>query len=341
MVSTRSKSSQFYEFLGNQHDRLRWIYRLISHVYHRFKLNTGQLRDLRLASATPSKTFTFQADGLTLVGDFYAPKAPHKASTILLLHGSSVFGRKLSLMRSLAGEFQKLGYAVLTFDLRGYGASQDPQDYTPEAFDFANDVRAAIDYAIAQTPEYAERFYVIGHSFGGAVALAAQAKDPRIAKIVSFGPPRRLSERFLNPEAREKKKLLVRWQADMQLSQPLDFQMWQQVLQPLNIENYIKPFCQPNHTPVFLIDAEQEPEADLAFLREIYRQIKPPAAYWTVPATDHYLGTGFLFGIPCYSRRLLLTFVRRVDQWLQQPNTLSDTPTHDSCTKKNGSMVVP
>lgn len=322
MVITFSKSS-FYEWFGNQYSHLRWIYRLISHFYHRFTgFHFNQLKKLQIANVPPSETVAFYSNDLKLIGDFYQPKGEDKGETILLIHGSSIFGRKLSLIRALAGEFQQQGYAIFAIDLRGYGESDDPKTYTPEAFDFAQDVRSAIDFLTRYAPAHARRFYVIGHSFGGAVALAAQAADSRVAKIVSFGPPRRLSERFLNPEAREKKKLLVRWQADMQLDQPLTFELWQQVLQPLNIENYAKAFAEVGHTPVFFIDAEEEPSADLEFLRTFYRRVAPPAAYWTVPTTDHYLGTGFLFGQPCYHKGIIQAFVNRVDQWLQQPDEL-------------------
>ncbi len=322
MSITLSKSD-LYEWFSHQHSRLRWAYRLISHFYHRFTdLQLNQLKELQIANFSSSKTVTFYSNGLKLIGDFYQPEVKHKDETILLLHGSSIFGRKLSLIRAWAREFQQQGYAVLAFDLRGYGESDDPQSLTPEAFDFAQDVCSAIDFLVSHAPDYGKQFYVIGHSFGGAVALAAQAIDPRIAKIVSFGPPRRLSERFLNPEAREKKKLLVRWQADMQLDQPLNFGLWQQVLQPLNIENYAEAFSKPGHTPIFLIDAEKEPLADLEFLRTFYQGVTQPAAYWTVPNTDHYLGTGFLFGQPCYHKGTVQAFVNRVDQWLQQSENL-------------------
>jgi pimeloyl-ACP methyl ester carboxylesterase len=221
-------------------------------------------------------------------------------------------------MRVLALAFQRQGYAVLCFDLRGYGESDDPTPDKPGAFNFAQDVSAAIDWVEENAPEVADHIYVIGHSFGGAVALAAQAHDARVEKMVAFGPPRRLSERFLNPEAREKQKLLVRWQSDMQLNQPLSFDLWQHVLRPLNIENYGKAFSEPDHTPVFLIDAENEPPADLAFLRDFYQKTNESVDYWTVPNTDHYLGTGFLLGQPCYHTTFIHPFVNRVDQWLQK-----------------------
>ncbi|PSB19816.1 hypothetical protein C7B61_19090 [filamentous cyanobacterium CCP1] len=322
MVMTFNKAG-LYELFSHQHSYFKWLYQIVSHFYHRFTaFQWNQLKDLRLATFPPSKTIAFNSDHLKLVGDFYSPKGKSKAETILLLHGSSIFGRKLSLIQALAGEFQRQGYAVLTFDLRGYGESDDPQPNTPEAFNFAQDVRSAIDWLSRHEPEHSKQIYVLGHSFGGAVAFAAQAADSRVEKIISFGPPRRLSERFLDPEAREKQKLLVRWQADMQLNEPLSFEVWHQVLQPLNIENYAQYFATPGHLPVFLIDAEQEPEADLLFLRNFYQGTVPPFEYWTVPQTDHYLGTGFLLGLPCYNQSTVQMFVRRVSQWLQQTHEL-------------------
>lgn len=309
--------SRIYQVLSNHYPRLKWVYSLISQVYHRFTpFRLADLSKLRLATGGSSQRIDFTVDGLRLVGNFYRPRDQTQNATILLLHGSSIFGRKLSLMRALALEFQRQGYAVMRFDLRGYGESDDPSTYTPESFNFAHDVSAAINWLEKMAPEQAEHLYLVGHSFGGAVALAAQAEDKRVEKIVSFGPPRRLSERFLNPEAKEKQKLLVRWQADMQLPRPLAYDAWAKVLEPLNIENYLDDFATPGHTPIFLIDAAHEPEADLAFLRRLYGQIIPPADYWTVPNTNHYLDTGFVLGLPCYNTETVRLFVDRVGQWL-------------------------
>lgn len=316
MLVSQGKA-RFYESFSDQHQYWKWLYRLISHFYHRYhRLELKQIPHLQIASPRPTKTVQFYADSLRLVGDVYLPQENPTASTIVLLHGSSVFGRKLTLMRALATEMRALGYAVFVFDMRGYGESADPTEYSLKNFDFAQDVTSAIDYLKAHYPEHSENIYVFGHSWGGAVALAAQARDRRIQKTISFGPPRRLSERFLNPEAQEKKKLLMRWQADMQLHRPISFDLWQQVLEPLNIENYVEAFAQENQKPIFLIDAENEPAADLSFMRNIDRQTSSQVQYWTVPSTDHYLGSGFLMGIPCYDKNVVANFVNRLHQWL-------------------------
>lgn len=316
MLVSQGKA-RFYQSFSDQHRYWKWLYRLISHFYHRYHhLELKQIFNLRIASLQPTKTVRFSADNLQLVGDVYLPRENSTASTIILLHGSSVFGRKLTLMRALAQEIRALGYAVFVFDMRGYGDSQDPSEYTLKNFDFAQDVVSAVDYLKTHYSEQCQNLYVFGHSWGGAVALAAQARDSRIQKTISFGPPRRLSERFLNPEAREKKKLLMRWQADMQLNRPISFDLWRQVLQPLNIENYIDAFSKSTQKPIFLVDAENEPAADLQFLRDIYRTSSNQVQYWTAPQTDHYLGSGFMFGIPCYDKETVSQFVVRMHQWL-------------------------
>ncbi|MGB5898904.1 MAG: alpha/beta fold hydrolase [Geitlerinemataceae cyanobacterium] len=310
-------SDRVYTFLSHRYSLLKWIHPLLSYKRHHLKLQQlRQFQKIERVNDRPSKPIIFTADTLNIIGDLYCGN--ERSPVILLLHGSSIFGRKLPLIRALAKEFQALGYTVLTFDLRGHGESDKPQDYTGKSFDFARDVEAAIDELERRLEIKNRRLYVVGHSFGGGVALAAQARDKRIEKVVVFGPPRRLSERFLNPEAREKVKLLFRWQLDMQLNKPLTFSMWKPAIERLNIENYVEQFSQPGHIPLFVIDAEREPAEDLAFLRAFSQKATSPKNYWTVPNTDHYLDSGFVRIIPYYDRQLVMTFVDRIDRWFQE-----------------------
>lgn len=310
-------SDRLYNFLSHRYSLLKWIHPLLSYKRHHLKFQQlRQFKKMQRVDDRPSEPVTFTADTLKIIGDLY--RGNDRSPVILLLHGSSIFGRKLPLIRALAKEFQGLGYTVLTFDLRGHGESDKPQDYTPEAFDFARDVEAAIDELEQRLDLENRRLYVVGHSFGGGVALAAQKRDKRIEKVVVFGPPRRLSERFLNPEAREKVKLLFRWQLDMQLTKPLTFGMWQPAIERLNIENYVEQFSKPDHIPLFVIDAEREPPEDLAFLRTFSQKLTPPENYWTVPDTDHYLDSGFVGTVPYYDQQIVMTFVDRIDRWFQE-----------------------
>lgn len=315
----RKLSDRIYNFLSHRYTLFKWIHPVLSYKRHQIKYSSfSQIKKIQRVDDRPSERVVFAAENLKLIGDLYL--VDNELPIILLLHGSSIFGRKLPLITALAKEFQALGYTVFTFDLRGHGESDQPQGYTSESFDFARDVVAAIDHLERRFDLQNRHLYVVGHSFGGGTALAAQARDKRIEKVVVFGPPRRLSERFLNPEAREKAKLLFRWQIDMQLTQPLTFELWKPAIESLNIENYAEQFSQPGHIPLFVIDAEKEPPEDLAFLQAFSQNMTPPGNYWTVPHTDHYLDSGFLGIIPYYDRQIVRNFVDRIDRWFKECN---------------------
>ena len=317
-MSSNKITKKIYKLLSDYHRQLKWIYTLISYKFHQLKPSQIlRFQELKYINYSAAKKVKFTSGKLTLTGDLFSSKNITQAPCILLIHGSAIFGRKSPLIQGLAHEFHRLGYTVLALDLRGYGESDDPQDYHPKGFDFAQDVESALDFLVDYVGVSSDKFYLVGHSFGGGVALAAQARDQRIKKIVSFGPPRRLSERFINQRARDRHKLLVRWQGDMQLDKPLNFPFWREVMETINLERYVQDFAIPGHTPVFLIDASQEPEADLQFMRDVLQNMIPPVEHWTVPGTGHYLNCGFLFTLPFYHQPLVKTFVNCVDQWLK------------------------
>lgn len=279
-------------------------------------LSTTPVKDMCFPKLGQSRKVSFQSDTLRIVGDFYEPVASSPA--ILLLHGTSIQGRKLPLIQILALELHQLGYAVLAIDARGYGESEDPPSLnTPADFDFAQDIQSAVSFLEAQPCVDGAQIYILGHSFGAGIALPASIRDSRIKKLVLFGPPRRMSERFLMPNAPGQDFIVARTQNDMQLAYEPNFLILKKVLEQRNIENYVDYLRQPGHIPIFLIDAEKENGKDLEFLRQIYQQLTPPAHYWTVPKANHYLNTGCLLGRLSYSRPIVQGFVKRVDQWLQ------------------------
>lgn len=98
---------------------------------------------------------------------------------LVLIHGmgaSSYFWRKL--VPALARD-----HRVIALDLKGYGQSSKPEDGRYSVLDQARLVRAALAQRGVSTAT------VIGHSLGGAVALALAIED--------LGKPRRLVERLV------------------------------------------------------------------------------------------------------------------------------------------------
>ena len=313
--------NSFYKILDKKYYRLRWLYVVLSYFYLQIRIRSlSDLLTLSFFKLSGKQKISFLSGELKIVGDLYSPAISNKNAAILILHGTSVFGRKSPLVLALACEFQSLGYLVLTIDLRGYGESDDPENYnSPESFDFAQDVISAIDYLVKNLKLHEDQILVIGHSFGCGAALSAQTREQIIRKLVLFGPSRRMSERFFGAAPQEVERFLVRARADMNLSQPLPLPLWLEVNRSLLIENYVAKLDRiaSKQNSIFLVDAEFEEEADLRFLEEIGNSIREYSnlTYWTVPSTDHYLGTGFILTFPCYSRKVVRHFVTRLNNW--------------------------
>jgi pimeloyl-ACP methyl ester carboxylesterase len=98
--------------------------------------------------------------------------------TIVLLHGIRLDHRA---MRGFASDFVSRGYRVLLLDLRGHGSSTGTHlGYGPLE---ARDVSQVLDSVGARHP--LGRVFVLGHSYGGAVALNVAANDPRVEGVVA------------------------------------------------------------------------------------------------------------------------------------------------------------
>ncbi len=115
---------------------------------------------------------------------------------LLLIHGLS---SNAAGWWRLGSDLAAAGFSVTAVDLRGHGASPHADLYTLEAY--AADVLAAGD----------GWYGVLGHSLGGAVAVAAAAGDPTwTQRLVLYEP----ALAMLDHEA-AKLWLLAPWQADI------------------------------------------------------------------------------------------------------------------------------
>jgi pimeloyl-ACP methyl ester carboxylesterase len=266
-----------------------------------------QLFKIRFLSNVNSTKISFQSDALTIVGDLITPTDPNGAA-ILLLHGSSPAGRKLPLMLVLAHQFSKMGYTVLNIDLRGYGESQKPSKLSSAMdFNFKEDVKQAIKYLSLNGKLASTKLFVFGHSFGAGAAIASIMEGGGISKMVLFGPPRRFTERVLMENARDREYFLKRWKEDMKLDFNLNYNIWKDVIQQINIGRDF---------PVLLIDAELESKEDKSFLSSFVKTSSNPIPYWTIIRTNHYLNTGLIQNRVAYNKKIIDGFITQVSNWL-------------------------
>jgi hypothetical protein len=90
-------------------------------------------------------------------------------------YGIPIFGQ-------LAGAIADGGFIVVRYDKRGVGQSGGRQESATIA-DYADDLRAAVNFLADRKDVDPKRIAVVGHSEGGAVALIAASKDKKIAAV--------------------------------------------------------------------------------------------------------------------------------------------------------------
>lgn len=156
----------------------------------------GELEGFRWLTASDGKRIAAQwlraapSDGRAATG-----------YTILYSHGN---GEDLASIAPVLRHFQRLGFDVLAYDYRGYGAS----DGSPSAAGVVLDARAAYDHATGELRVAPERLLIYGRSVGGgpSVALAAELASAGLVLESTFTSAFRVvtrvpllpGDRFLN-----------------------------------------------------------------------------------------------------------------------------------------------
>jgi dipeptidyl aminopeptidase/acylaminoacyl peptidase len=124
--------------------------------------------------------------GQTLRGDLYVPEEKYKLKypTVIVCHGLA--GNKDAQNKvDLAEELFKNGFLVLKFDFHGHGKSEGnfPDINLTQEIDDAKSAITAL-YSLKEVDK--KKLGLVGHSFGGAVAIMMAATDSRVKSAVSI-----------------------------------------------------------------------------------------------------------------------------------------------------------
>ncbi|MFD3705111.1 alpha/beta hydrolase [Nocardia sp. NPDC058658] len=122
---------------------------------------------------------TLDAAGIPMSGLLSTPALALPRATVVALHGagmsSAYFHGRAHPDVSLLSTATRLGYAVLALDRPGYGASADALPDGQSLTDQASTVRAALaDFGTEN--ETGAGVFLLGHSFGGKLALTMAAE---------------------------------------------------------------------------------------------------------------------------------------------------------------------
>ena len=202
---------------------------------------------------------------------------------ILLLHG---WGQNIEMMKPLGDNFANK-FRITILDLPGFGLSEEP--HNPWTID---DYSLLLENFVKQVG--IKRPIVIGHSFGGRVAIRFSARNP-IEKLVLFGSPciRIQEELSLKVKILKKLKTLPGMNAigeymkqfigsrDYKAASPI---MRQTLVEVVNED--LSKYAREIEEPTLLIWGEYDEEAPVTDAKEL-EKIMLDAALIILPGT-HY-----------------------------------------------------
>ena len=247
----------------------------------------GRIIDKRIGFADPSQEVNLTSqDGLKIVGDLFLPNRPGKDFPgILMLHGSSRWGRKVAMSQLLARKLAEAGYVVLLIDCRGFGDSDDPPHPAQlDAWDARHDISAGLSFLESNELVNRNDISLVGHSMGGSYAIRAGIEDKRIKKIVAIGPGRNFLETF--PD--KKQFLLARFSRNRMLSSLIPMSTYFDHQLSFTVENSLPYFEKNSDKSLLLIDGALESELLKKFLQKYYNQMLPANRYVSIPDSGHY-----------------------------------------------------
>jgi len=137
--------------------------------------------------------FRNEKDNITLAGTLTYPKENKKYPAVVMITGSGaqnrdeeIFNHKPFLV--IADHLTKNGFAVLRFDDRGFGESEGNHSLAT-TMDFAEDVRAAVNFLKTRDEIDKHKIGLIGHSEGGMIAPIVASSSDDIAFIILMAAP--------------------------------------------------------------------------------------------------------------------------------------------------------
>jgi dipeptidyl aminopeptidase/acylaminoacyl peptidase len=130
---------------------------------------------------------TFMSDGLKLKGVLHVPDGPpgKKYPAFMVLHG---FGSNCLSHGCIEPSrmFEKWGYAMLRFDMRGCGESEG-EKANLICLEQVEDTKNALTFLQSHPSIDPNRIGCMGSSFGGAVTCYTAGVDKRVAAAISAG----------------------------------------------------------------------------------------------------------------------------------------------------------
>ena len=167
-------------------------------------------------SAPPNASYSAQhvristPGGHRLAGTLTLPRERQgRVPVVVTISGSGLQDRDEALIgvngyrpfRQIADALGQRGIAVLRYDDRGFGESSG-NAATATTADFADDVRAVLNYLRARSEVDTTKMLLLGHSEGAIIAPAVAATDHTLRGLILMAAPSRVGRRIIEYQNR-------------------------------------------------------------------------------------------------------------------------------------------
>ena len=261
----------------------------------------------------------FYSETSLLQGHLYLPEGSSpdsKLPCVILCHGFA--GVKELLLPKFAQAFAEKGFAALTFDYRGFGASGGEKGRLVWR-EQVQDIRNAITFAGTLDEVNPEKIALWGTSYGGANIIETASQDHRVKCLVvqiSFGNGERVITRGQTPEQKEKLLAMLEkaWQREVAKGRPMMLPI-EQILTDAQSKQFFKDNVQefpcldsklsilfikhtleyhpedrlPHlHLPILILGAEKDETNPIAETQSLYAKANEPKRLHIIQGAGHY-----------------------------------------------------
>lgn len=184
--------------------------------------------------------------------------------------------------RYLASELSARGFAVLRFDFTGLGASEGEFENT----NFSSNVRDLVCAAEYLRAEHEPPALLVGHSLGGAAALAAAGEIEELRAVATVGAPAEPAHvRHLFTDARA--KIEEEGEAEVLLA-GRPFRIKKQFLEDIEGVRLAQKTASMNKA-LLVMHSVADKTVEIENARKIYEAAKHPKSFVSLDRADHLL----------------------------------------------------
>lgn len=230
---------------------------------------------------------SFQSEGEVIQGHFVLPTGKGPFPGICKFHGLPGSPDQVS---GFATRLAQIGFAILTFDFRGFRASQGRWSLAGEV----KDAYHAVSHLLTSKYTKADWVGVYGASYGGAVAVLAAIRDPRISALCLRAPVYDTLEFVLSPvfELGLTELLCTAPNQIHGITDPEERKVIiERVIHESKILNPINEIVKMSPCPLFVITGDADAGIPVEGVRRLFNRAPEPKELVVIEGADHNLST--------------------------------------------------